>query len=109
MKNRFYLPLIACLLAGIVVWTAHAQEQRHAPVRPAWDYKICLYVTGAIRGGEVPPDEFYEDGKKAVLPPGGPLARLKELGDEGWELCQVEPRFFDWARWENRYYLKRAK
>jgi hypothetical protein len=108
MKNRFYLPLLACLLVCAVAWTSHAQEQKPSLARPAWDYKIFVFTTGAIRGGDVPPDEYYEDGKTVTLS-GGPLRRLKELGDQGWELFQVVPRNLDWARWETHYYLKRVK
>jgi hypothetical protein len=109
MKNRFSLLVIGCLLACVVAWTSQAQEHRLSPARPAWDYKICSFSTGAIRGGEVPPDEYYEDGKSVTLAAHGPLPRLKELGDEGWELFQIVPRNLDWARWETRYYLKRVK
>jgi hypothetical protein len=109
MKNRFHLPLFACLLACVVVWTSYAQGPRPSAARPAWDYKIFVFTTGDLRGGESPPDEYYEDGKAVTLSSHGALPRLKELGEEGWELFQVVPRNIDWARWENRYYLKRAK
>ena len=109
MKKRFYPLLFACIFACVAVCSPHAQGQKASPTKPAWDYKIFTYVSGAIRGGEIPPDEFYEDGNKLALSPTGPLPRLKELGDEGWELVQVVTLNVDWARWQTKYYLKRMK
>lgn len=109
MKNRFYPPLFACVFACVAACTAYAQGQKPSLTRQAWDYKIFTYESGAIRGGQLPPDEFYEDGKKVALSSTGPLPRLKELGDEGWELVQVLTLNVDWARWQTKYYLKRIK
>lgn len=105
MKKHIYLSAIACLLAGIAVWTAYAQASGPVSNRTAWDYKTIAYV----EANPAAMSQLYEDGRKLAAPEGGSLPKLKELGRKGWELVTVVERPATYNAVEFIYYFKRPR
>jgi hypothetical protein len=103
------------LITGVLIWlitsSAAAQGQRMTAARQAWDYKVLLFATGSIDLASRFGPEVYEDGNKVSVPRNttGVLPRIKELGDEGWELVSVTQTPAEEGRWVTRYYFKRPK
>ena len=88
MKNRLYLTLVVAALLCLAGWTAQAQLQRSSSGRQTWDYKWISLARAANTGEDW--SIWLEDDK----PLRGPVAialKIKELGDQGWELVAVTP------------------
>ena len=79
--------------------------------RQAWDYKILMFVTASIDLADTRGPALYEDGKQVPVPRDttNMLPRIKELGDDGWELVTVSQVPGTEGRWQFRYYFKRPK
>jgi hypothetical protein len=107
MKTRFFLPLFVAVLVGVAGWSAHAQGQKMSSPRPTWDYKIVAFTAGDPPRGFRP--ELYEDGKPIPTSETSALPKLKELGNDGWELVTALQSLNENNHWFFRYYLKRAK
>ena len=88
MKNRVYLSLGFVALLCLAGWTAHAQLQRSNPARQAWEYK-WISVARAARSNEA--WSVWAEDDKPLTGPVTIAAKLKELGDQGWELVSVTP------------------
>ncbi len=107
MKKHIYLSVLACLLAGVAVWTAYAQADRTAPNATTWNYKTVVYITPTPVPGSQ--SELYEDGQKLATPENGSLPKLKEVGAAGWELVTVVERPAPYNTVEFIYYFKRPR
>ena len=107
MKTRLYLPLFVCLLVCIAGWTAYGQGQKVSPVRPAWDYKVVQFISA--NPDQYREAELYEDAAQLPTPANGALPKLKELGEQGWELVAVVNLAVEKSRTQTRYYFKRMK
>src|SRR6185312_16049630 len=86
MRNRLYLSLGIVALLCLAGWTAHAQLQRSNQAKQSWDYKWVSTARAVESNGAW--SVWAEDDK----PLRGPItigAKVKELGDQGWELVSV--------------------
>jgi hypothetical protein len=83
MRGKLYLSLLIGVLLCLAGWTAHAQVQRSAPARQAWEYKTINF--GGSAGNWT---AWFEDGN-ALPPPINGTAKRAELGAQGWELVAV--------------------
>lgn len=79
MKKKIYLSFVLIIAAIPLLWAGYVQAQKTAPGRPAWEYKLLVYI---IEGQKV---TLYEDARP--LPAGStPIVRSNELGSQGWEM-----------------------
>ena len=88
MKNRIFLSLVMVAALCMAGWTVQAQLQRSSSARQAWEYKSVAVARAVKINGEW--SVWAEDDKP--LP--GPVtitAKIKELGDQGWEMVSVTP------------------
>jgi len=107
MKAKILLPLIVAILVGLAGLSAHAESQKAPPARPAWEYRIVAFTAGNPRLGFN--SELYVDGKLISTSETSALPKLKELGDDGWELVTVLQNLNENNHWFLKYYFKRAK
>ena len=93
MKNQFYLAAIVIALLSLSILTAAGKQTG----RQAWEYKDIVAsrtftapdtTNGAVWANDW--NQWAEDGK-ALPAPVNMLAKLKDLGDQGWELVSVTP------------------
>ena len=88
MKNKLFLSLAVIALLCLAGWTAHAQLQRSSPARQTWDYKWI----SVARGVESNQDwSVWAEDDKPLRGPVNIAPKIKELGDQGWELVSVTP------------------
>jgi hypothetical protein len=104
MKRNYIFTSL--LVAVLLFSTGYGEGQRSTPVHQAWDYKNLGYYSGGP--GSV---SYFEDDKN--LQPSGNtsgmlFARLKQLGNEGWELVAVTSTQYA-SQGSTTYYLKRPK
>lgn len=88
MKTKVYLSMMLIALLSLAGWTVHAQLQRSNQTRQAWEYKSVAIARAVKINGEW--SVWAEDDKP--LP--GPVtitAKIKELGDQGWEMVSATP------------------
>ena len=92
MRNRLYLSLSVVALVCLVGWTVHAQLQRTAPVRQAWEYKFIYLAREQKSNTEWTAWlDGSADGVKRLPSSVQMHLKAKELGDQGWELVSVTP------------------
>ncbi|MEK6323546.1 MAG: hypothetical protein AABN33_18050 [Acidobacteriota bacterium] len=87
MKNKLYLSLAVAAFLCVGVWSVYAQ--RPTTVRQAWEYKVIVVHRSSTGGGGW--SAWFED-DKALPGPVSAVSKVKELGDQGWELVSVTPR-----------------
>ncbi len=119
MKTRFITSVLAVGLICIgASWTAYAQGQKSSSARQAWDYKVIAFDVNsqwniytliedgyAIATSSRPATDspIPEDPKlRSYLP------KLKELGNDGWELVASNVSEYG-SLTRERFVLKRAK
>lgn len=83
MRTKPYQALLIGVVLCFAGWTAHAQVQRSAPARQAWEYKT-LFFSGSAGDWTA----WSEDGN-TLPPPVNGMAKRAELGAQGWELVAV--------------------
>ena len=88
MKNKLYLSLVVIALLCLVGWTGYAQAQRSNSVRQAWDYKWISVGRVVESGGTW---SVWAEDDKPLRGPVTIASKIKELGDQGWELLSVTP------------------
>ena len=87
MKNRIFLSMVVVAALCFAGWTVQAQLQRSS-ARQAWEYKSVAIARGVKINGDW--TVWAEDDKP--LP--GPItltAKIRQLGDQGWEMVAVTP------------------
>ena len=88
MNGRVFLLLIVVAALCIAGWTAKAQLQRSNAARQTWEYKSVSVARAVQINGAW--SVWAEDDKP--LP--GPVtisAKIKELGEQGWEMISATP------------------
>lgn len=88
MKNRLSLALVVVALLCLAGWTVHAQLQRSNQARQTWDYK-WISVARAVGSNEA--WSVWAEDDRQLRGPVTIAAKIKELGDQGWELVSVTP------------------
>jgi len=94
MQNRRYVLILAIALC-FGGWVAQAQRSS-SPARQTWEYKTILRSRSFVPSEENPIraaewESWSENGKRLPSPV-DIGAKLKELGEQGWELTSVTPR-----------------
>lgn len=81
--NRTHLGILMAAIVCLAFIVAQGQIPRGSAARQAWEYKSLVFTIDGV-GRE----SFFEDGSKVA---GGlvPIARIPELGNQGWELISV--------------------
>src|SRR5438876_1260428 len=94
MQNRRYVLILAIALC-FGGWVAQAQRSS-SPARQTWEYKTILRSRSFVPSEENPIraaewESWSENGKRLASPV-DIGAKLKELGEQGWELTSVTAR-----------------
>ena len=92
MNKKLYVPVIIAAMVFLSIWIAYGQGQKNTPGRQAWEYKSIIIVRAARTNAEFSDwaETSGEVAKQLSLPISVP-AKLKDLGDQGWELVSVTP------------------
>jgi hypothetical protein len=88
MKIRLYLSLVVIALLCLAGWTVHAQLQRSNSARQSWEYR-WISVARVVKSNEA--WSVWAEDDKPLPGPVTITAKIKELGDQGWELVSVTP------------------
>jgi hypothetical protein len=88
MRNRSYLWLLVVALVCVTVWAGYGQGAKPNPVSQTWDYKWISVARAVQSGGAW---SVWAEDDKPLQGPVTIASKIKELGDQGWELCSVTP------------------
>jgi hypothetical protein len=89
MNRKLYIPLIIAALV-FIVWKVNGEDRKNTPGPQTWEYKTIVIVRPAKSNAEWSDwGEISGETVKALPPPVSVSKKMKELGEEGWELVSV--------------------
>lgn len=92
MKLKVYLTLGAVVLSLCLAMLVYGQTQKNAVTRPTWEYKVIILNRSAESNAPYTIwQEVSADGATTLTGPVSGVAKMSELGNQGWELVAVVP------------------